>query len=118
MVGTADLRLAIIGVGRMGAFHARSLAGVDGTAAHIHQGAAGTNGPVIVTLTKILATRWSVPPGTKLTEAQDHMRIVTGVGAIQNPRVSVTACRGLSDKLASRSFGAAPRSKLPGAIQM
>ena len=30
MVGTADLRLAIIGVGRMGAFHARSLAGVDG----------------------------------------------------------------------------------------
>jgi hypothetical protein len=44
--------------------------GVDGTAAHIHQGAAGTNGPVIVTLTKILATRWSVPRGTKLTEAQ------------------------------------------------
>src|ERR1700681_1621037 len=30
MVETADLRLAIIGVGRMGAFHARSLAGVDG----------------------------------------------------------------------------------------
>jgi hypothetical protein len=44
--------------------------GVEGTAAHIHQGGAGTNGPVIVTLTKILATRWSVPPGTKLTQSQ------------------------------------------------
>jgi len=42
---------------------------VPGTMAHIHQGAAGTNGPVIVPLTKNGDT-YSVPAGRKLTEAQ------------------------------------------------
>jgi hypothetical protein len=43
--------------------------GVPGTMAHIHQGAKGQNGPVIVPLTKNGDT-YSVPPGRKLTSAQ------------------------------------------------
>ncbi|MFI4940898.1 MAG: CHRD domain-containing protein [Burkholderiales bacterium] len=44
--------------------------GIDGTMAHIHEAAAGKNGPVIVKLSKSGADTWSVPPGTKLTDAQ------------------------------------------------
>jgi hypothetical protein len=43
--------------------------GVKGTMAHIHQGAKGANGPVIVPLTKSGDT-YSVPEGKKLTQAQ------------------------------------------------
>jgi CHRD domain len=43
--------------------------GVPGTMAHIHQGAKGQNGPVIVPLTKSGDT-YSVPSGRKLTPAQ------------------------------------------------
>lgn len=42
---------------------------VAGTAAHIHLGAKGKNGPVIVPLTKVGDT-YSVPAGRKLTDAQ------------------------------------------------
>jgi hypothetical protein len=44
--------------------------GVEGTAAHIHEGAAGANGPVIIPLTKGQDGTWSVPAGAKLTDAQ------------------------------------------------
>lgn len=44
--------------------------GVDGTAAHIHEGPAGKNGPIIVPLTKGANNTWSVAPGAKLTDAQ------------------------------------------------
>src|SRR5215467_5529681 len=44
--------------------------GVSGTAAHIHQGKAGQNGPVIITLTKTADDTWVVPPFTFLTDAQ------------------------------------------------
>jgi hypothetical protein len=44
--------------------------GVEGTAAHIHEGPAGKNGPVIVPLTKAANNTWSVAPGAKLTDAQ------------------------------------------------
>ena len=44
--------------------------GVVGTAAHIHQGAAGQNGPVIVPLVKTGPNQWQVPPGTTLSDAQ------------------------------------------------
>lgn len=44
--------------------------GVEGKAAHIHQGAAGANGPVVVPLTKTGDATWSVPAGAKLTDAQ------------------------------------------------
>jgi hypothetical protein len=43
--------------------------GVAGTAAHIHQGARGQNGPVIIPLTKNGNT-YSAPAGAKLTAAQ------------------------------------------------
>ena len=42
---------------------------VAGTAAHIHLGAKGRNGPVIVPLTKVGDT-YSVPAGRKLTDSQ------------------------------------------------
>jgi hypothetical protein len=43
--------------------------GVEGTMAHIHQGAKGTNGPVVIPLTKSGDT-YTVPAGTKLNDAQ------------------------------------------------
>ena len=43
--------------------------GVQGTMAHIHQGAKGQNGPVIIPLTKNGDT-YNVPAGAKLTDAQ------------------------------------------------
>jgi hypothetical protein len=44
--------------------------GVAGTAAHIHVGAAGKNGPVIVPLTKGADGEWSVPAGAKFSDEQ------------------------------------------------
>jgi len=44
--------------------------GVDGTAAHIHMGAPGNNGPVIIPLTKIGDSTWQVPAGATLTDEQ------------------------------------------------
>jgi len=43
--------------------------GVQGTMAHIHQGAKGQNGPVIIPLTKEGDT-YTVPAGAKLNDAQ------------------------------------------------
>lgn len=49
-----------------------TLAGMVATAAHIHTGAAGENGAVIITLTKDAAipTNWNIPEGATLTPAQ------------------------------------------------
>ena len=44
--------------------------GVDGVAAHIHNGAPGKNGPVIVPMSKTADNTWSVGAGAKLTDAQ------------------------------------------------
>ncbi len=44
--------------------------GVTATMAHIHNGAAGKNGPVIIPLTKGGDGTWSVPAGAKLTDDQ------------------------------------------------
>jgi hypothetical protein len=44
--------------------------GVNGVAAHIHEGAAGANGPVIVPMEKTGDNEWSSKPGHKLTDAQ------------------------------------------------
>ena len=43
---------------------------LNATAAHIHQGPAGQNGPVIITLVKTAENVWSVPGNTMLTSAQ------------------------------------------------
>lgn len=44
--------------------------GVAGTAAHIHEAARGKNGPVVIPLTKSGDNEWTVPAGTRLTDAQ------------------------------------------------
>ena len=44
--------------------------GMAGMAAHIHVGAAGVNGPVIIPLTGSAGDTWTVPPGAKLTAEQ------------------------------------------------
>jgi hypothetical protein len=47
-----------------------TVTGMTATMAHIHEGAAGTNGPVIVPLTKTADNVFHAPAGAKLTEAQ------------------------------------------------
>jgi hypothetical protein len=47
-----------------------TVSGVAVTVAHIHEAAAGANGPIIVPLTKEGDNTWVVPPGAKLTDAQ------------------------------------------------
>lgn len=44
--------------------------GVAGVAAHIHEGAAGANGPVIVPMSKTGDNEWSTAAGAKFTESQ------------------------------------------------
>jgi len=44
--------------------------GLEGTVAHIHEGAFGQAGPPIITLTKGADGTWTVPPGSKLTDEQ------------------------------------------------
>lgn len=44
--------------------------GITATAAHIHEGAAGKNGPIIVPLSRTSGSTWVVPSGSKLTESQ------------------------------------------------
>jgi hypothetical protein len=47
-----------------------TVTGMTATASHIHEGAAGTNGPVIVPFTKTADNTFASPDGAKLTEAQ------------------------------------------------
>jgi hypothetical protein len=47
-----------------------SVNGMTATAAHIHEGAAGANGPVIVPFTKTADNAFEAAPGAKLTESQ------------------------------------------------
>lgn len=47
-----------------------TVTGMNATAAHIHEGAAGTNGPVIVPFTKAGDNTFVAPPGAKLTPSQ------------------------------------------------
>jgi hypothetical protein len=44
--------------------------GINGTAAHIHEGAAGANGPVIVPMVKEGDNKFVFPAGAKVTDAQ------------------------------------------------
>ena len=44
--------------------------GMAGMAAHIHVGAVGVNGPVIIPLTGSAGDTWTVPDGAKLTPEQ------------------------------------------------
>lgn len=44
--------------------------GIVSTAAHIHEGAKGVNGPVVVPLNKASENTYTVPDGARLTDAQ------------------------------------------------
>jgi hypothetical protein len=44
--------------------------GIEGTAAHIHLGATGKNGPPIIALVKSGDNHWSVPANSQLTDEQ------------------------------------------------
>ena len=47
-----------------------TITGMSVTVAHIHEAAAGTTGPIIAPLIRTADNVWSVPPGTRLTDAQ------------------------------------------------
>lgn len=47
-----------------------TITGMTVTVAHIHEGAAGTTGPIIIPLVRTADNVWSVPPGARLTDAQ------------------------------------------------
>ena len=47
-----------------------TVTGMAATASHIHEAAAGTNGPVIVPFTKTADNTFEAPAGAKLTESQ------------------------------------------------
>ena len=47
-----------------------TVTGMTATASHIHQGAAGSNGGVIVPFTKTGENKFEAPAGAKFTEAQ------------------------------------------------
>jgi len=51
-------------------FGSVTTSGVAGTAAHIHLGAPGQIGPVIVPLNKTGDNTWSVPPSIRLNDTQ------------------------------------------------
>ncbi len=69
-VGTQASGMGMIAVGVDRSISGKIMTmGLDGTMAHIHQAAAGQNGPVIITLEKS-GSQWLVPSGAILTEAQ------------------------------------------------
>lgn len=47
-----------------------SVSGMSATVAHIHEAAAGSNGAIVIPLTKTSDNAWVVPPGARLTDAQ------------------------------------------------
>ena len=47
-----------------------TISGMAATVAHIHEAAAGANGPIVIPLTKVSDNAWAVPADAKLTDAQ------------------------------------------------
>jgi hypothetical protein len=47
-----------------------TITGLAVTVAHIHEAPAGSNGPIIIPLTKTSDTVWVIPAGARLTDAQ------------------------------------------------
>lgn len=63
-IGTIEIR------SDMSVSGAVTTSGIVGMVAHIHVGAPGSNGPIIIPLTKTVTDVWSVPAGAKLNESQ------------------------------------------------
>jgi hypothetical protein len=72
-----------------------NVTGMTATAAHIHEGAAGSNGPVIVPFTKTGDNQFSAPEGARMTEAQYAAykagRTYVNVHSARNPGGEVRA---------------------------
>jgi hypothetical protein len=72
-----------------------TVTGMTATASHIHEGAAGTNGPVIVPFTKTADNTFAAPDGAKLTEAQYESykqgKLYVNVHSAANPGGEVRA---------------------------
>jgi len=47
-----------------------TISGMTPLVAHIHEAPTGTNGPIVIPLTKTSDTVWVVPAGAKLTDSQ------------------------------------------------
>jgi hypothetical protein len=71
------------------------VSGMTATAAHIHEAAAGTNGPVIVPFTKTADNVFDAPAGSKLTDAQMASlkagKLYVNVHSAKNPGGEVRA---------------------------
>ena len=68
VVGTGSGHISVSKEGDVGG--SITTTDVAGIAAHIHIGAKGRNGPVIIPLKKTDPNTWVVPEGAKLTESQ------------------------------------------------
>jgi CHRD domain len=72
-----------------------TVTGMTGTAAHIHEGAEGSNGPVIVPFTKSGDNTFVAPDGARMTEAQYAAykagRTYVNVHSAKNPGGEVRA---------------------------
>jgi hypothetical protein len=72
-----------------------SVSGMTATASHIHEGAAGANGPVIVPFTKTADNTFTAPDGAKLTEGQYESykqgKLYVNVHSAANPGGEVRA---------------------------
>ena len=72
-----------------------TVTGMTATASHIHEAAAGTNGPVIVPFTKTADNTFEAPAGAKLTDAQYESykagKLYVNVHSAANPGGEVRA---------------------------
>jgi hypothetical protein len=72
-----------------------TVSGMAATASHIHEGAAGTNGPVIVPFTKTGENTFGAADGAKLTEAQYESykagKLYVNVHSAKNPGGEIRA---------------------------
>lgn len=70
-VSTAASGVGVVHVGADKSISGQvTTSGVKVVVAHIHEAAAGRNGPIIIPLVKTSENVWSVPPGAELTDEQ------------------------------------------------